>query len=131
MITHPPLVKRNPLEVSRLTAGAPVNVVIHVEMIVRPTAAKQRAAVEVDDVPIKLKRTVTLFARAHDLRVLRERNNVVPDDVVPAVMLMITALLGSVNDVVLHEDTGAAFAICQPATDCPTLKTGRALGTAV
>ena len=40
--------------------------------------------------------------------------DVVADDVFPAVVLMVSAVLGTLNEIVFHDDSSATFVIVEP-----------------
>ena len=74
-----------------------------------PVTAEQLAALEDDDVLLEGEGQVLLGAAALDLIFLGEGEDVVPDDVVLAVVLMEAAVGGVVGHVAFHRDAGAAL----------------------
>ena len=74
-----------------------------------PVAAEQLAAVEDDDVLFEAEGAVLFGAATLDLIFLGEGEDVVPDDVLLAVVLVEAAVGGVVGDVAFHRDAGAAF----------------------
>ena len=74
-----------------------------------PVAGKERAGVPVDDVVLEGEGEVFFHPRGLELLLLAEGEDVVADDVLPAVVLVEAAGLDAVDEVVLEEDVGAAF----------------------
>src|SRR3954469_14623494 len=82
---------------SRAGTSVEIDVVVGHEVIVLPVAAQQGARVEVNDVVGQDEGGVVFFARAHELMLRAEGKDVVPDDVVAAVVLMKAGALGPIN----------------------------------
>ena len=90
-------------------AGVEVEVPIHEVVVVRPVAGQQRAGVEIDYVGHEAEAAVRLRAGALNLVVMRESEDVVPDDVGLAIVLVEPAVSRAIDDVVLGQDAAAAF----------------------
>ena len=87
------------------------------------SAGEERALVPVDDVALEAEALVVFHAWALDLGIAAEGEDVVPDRVLLAVVLVEAAVGRPVNQVVLGEDVGGALvevdapaAVFQPAT---------------
>jgi len=92
-------------------AGVPVEVGIHDETVgvTGPVAAEEGSLVVDDDVAGEAEGAMGFVAGAHDLMTLVEGEQVVPDDVVAAVMLVESGVGAADGDIVFEQDAGAAF----------------------
>src|SRR6266496_4272604 len=90
-------------------ASVPIDIVVHDKTVVLPSAAQQRPGSEIDDVVRKEKGEVLFLARAHELVFRAERENVVANDVLAAVMLVKAGAPAPVNHVVFEHDVRASF----------------------
>ena len=69
------------LDIAVGTGRVPVQVPVHHELVVRPTAFEQLAIVEIDDIAFEGKGDVLFLVRTAELTVLTQRPDVVADDV--------------------------------------------------
>src|SRR6266478_7320228 len=76
-------------------AGVPVNIVIKRDILLLPIAGKEIATIPVNDVPLESEAQMILDARPLDLRIAAEREDVVTDDVLLAVVLVKPAVRGA------------------------------------
>ena len=90
-------------------AGLPIKIVIESELAVAPGTIQKLALFPIHDVALEGEAPVRFFASAPELRLLSKGENVVADNVLAPIMLMETAILGAINDVVFDQDLTAAF----------------------
>src|ERR1051326_5918569 len=86
-----------------------IDIGIHGEPLVAPVAAEESSGIEINDVVREYEGYVFLLPRAHELVFGAEREDVVPHDIFPAVMLVEPGALAAVDDVVFQHHPGAAF----------------------
>ena len=96
-------------ELDRLVPGLPVEVVAGHEVQLVPRAGQQRARFPINDVLFQRERQMIFEPRGLDLLFLALGKDIVSQHVVFAVVLMETARLGAVDEVVLEENARAAF----------------------
>jgi hypothetical protein len=97
-------------ELGRRAAGIPVQVTVQRNAVgaARPDVAQEFPSAVVNDVALECERAVRLVSRSHDLRVAAEREDVVPNDIVAAIVLMESAVARAIHEVVLQQDSGTA-----------------------
>src|SRR5438132_13340420 len=99
---RPPLHERHPCKLNRLAIRSPIEIVIEEEFFIPPLRAQQWAGFPIDDVVLECERPMRLHARSLNLLLFGEREDVIADNVLLAVMLMESAGLRVVNDIVLR-----------------------------
>ncbi len=103
----------------RLTARLEVQVMVEPEVGARPVTGQQWPIVPVDDVALESEREMRLGACPHDLAIPAEREDIVPQHVLPAVMLVIAARGRVVDQVVLQADARRSLVVVQPPPPAP------------
>jgi len=83
-----PLLERSAGKGDRLASGVPVEIVVDDELIFVPILAKQRPVPEINDVALERETDMRLHARTGDLFLAGQREDVVPDHVLLAVVLV-------------------------------------------
>src|ERR1051326_5982242 len=100
-------------EAHRIGPGAltrvEIDIPIHLIVVVGPIATEQNAGIEAHNIGLKAETQVGLGARALELVVAREGEDVVSNEVGFAVMLMETAMRRAINEVALGKNPAAAL----------------------
>ena len=99
----------------RSTRVVPVEVALQQEVGRRagPDAAERIAAIEDDEVLREREGAMLFGAAALELVEVREGEDVIPDHVILAVVLVVAAVGRVVADVAFHRDAGAAFVVVE------------------
>src|SRR6266704_2535882 len=88
-------------------------------LVARPVAAQQSAIIKIDDVRFETETDVRLDAAALKLLIAGKGEDVVPKCVRGAIMLMKTAVRGSINHITGDQNTAAAFIQINSPTAIP------------
>ena len=99
------------VEVEGVPVGAPVEVVAQVDFgsVSPASSAEEVASVKVDDVVFEGEGAMWFGTGEGDLSFFAVGEDIVSDDVVPAVVLMEGSVADPVDEVVLEKDAGAAL----------------------
>ena len=123
----PPLRQRLAGEVDRLARRLPEEVIAADEAELIPRPGQELAGVPVDKVVLQRERQVVLDSRGLDLLLLAEGQDIVPEDVLLAIVLMEAAGLGVVDKIIFERSRRCSLRRCT----CPSRRrrTNRCRGT--